>query len=199
MLRAVPLVFGEWTALKLAVENQWGGSDTRDKALALLRTVCDGLSSAAVVHRDEIEMLLDQVCDRRDCARRAPLPLSAAGPFGQALMDDFNVEAEDDSPSQVAQVLCTLHAEARQGGSATADAIIQKAAAHGAATWVDHAPPPPPSRADDSSDDDDGEEGDGGGDAMDTDQGAGGKSGGREPPQVDDEGFTMVTRSRARR
>ena len=62
MLRAVPLVFGEWTALKLAVENQWGGPDTRTKALTLLRTVCDGLSSSAVVHRDEIEMLLDQVC-----------------------------------------------------------------------------------------------------------------------------------------
>ena len=112
-------------------------------------------------------------------------------------MDDFNVEAEDDSPSQVAQVLCVLHAEARQGGSATANAIIQNAAASGTTNWVDHAPPPPPSRADDSSDDDDSEEGDG--DAMETDQLGGGKSGGRAPPQVDDDGFTMVTRSRARR
>ena len=41
--RAIQAVFAEWTALNLAVENDWGGRDTRDKALALLARVTAGL------------------------------------------------------------------------------------------------------------------------------------------------------------
>ena len=35
--RAVHAVFGEWTALKLAVENEFAGSGTRARALAPVR------------------------------------------------------------------------------------------------------------------------------------------------------------------
>ena len=122
----------EWTALKLAVENEWGGGDTRDKALALLQRVLDGLSGAAPVYRDELEPVLEA-----------------------ALLDEFNVEAEDESPRQVAELLCKMHAEALAGGTATAAAVLERAAARGATTWVDAALPRPPRGADDSSDDDD--------------------------------------------
>ena len=174
MLRAVPVVFGEWTCLKLAVENEWGGPNTREKALELLRRVMDGLAAAAQVHKDEVEMLLDS-----------------------ALIDDFNLEAEDESPGQVAQVLCTLHAEARAGHTATAQALLQRAAASGGRSWVDVAPPRAARQADDSSDDEgtDDEDG-GGGDAMDTDGGGGG--GRRAPPEVDEDGFQTVSRGRRR-
>ena len=91
--RAIRAVFGEWTALHLAVENEWGGHDTRDKALALLQRVLDGLSGAAPVYRDELEPVLEA-----------------------ALLDEFNVEAEDESPRQVAELLCKMHAEALAGG-----------------------------------------------------------------------------------
>ena len=90
MSRAVHVVFGEWTALRLAVENEWAGGGTRDRALTLLRRVCEGMLASAVVHRDEIEDLLDN-----------------------ALVDDFNIEAEDESPAQVAALLCTLHTEVK--------------------------------------------------------------------------------------
>ena len=80
--RAIRAVFGEWTALHLAVENEWGGHDTRDKALSLLQRVLDGLSGAAPVYRDELEPVLEA-----------------------ALLDEFNVEAEDESPRQVAELL----------------------------------------------------------------------------------------------
>ena len=178
--RAIRAVFGEWTALHLAVENEWGGHDTRDKALALLQRVLDGLSGAAPVYRDELEPVLEA-----------------------ALLDEFNVEAEDESPRQVAELLCKMHAEALAGGTATAAAVLERAAARGATTWVDAALPRPPRGADDSSDDDDdgdGEDGDGDGAAMDTDGGGpSGEGRGRAPPPaVDDDGFQMVTRSRAR-
>ena len=81
-VRAVHVVFGEWSCLKLAVENEWGGPQTRARALALLKKVLDGLLASAAVHRDELEDL-----------------------FEAALIDDFNIEAEDDSPQQVAQLV----------------------------------------------------------------------------------------------
>ena len=59
MVSATRVVFGEWTALKLAVENEWGGNDTRGRALALLQRVLDGMTRAEKVHRDEIEDLLE--------------------------------------------------------------------------------------------------------------------------------------------
>ena len=37
LTRAIHTVFSEWTALGMAVENEWGGRNTRDKALTLLQ------------------------------------------------------------------------------------------------------------------------------------------------------------------
>ena len=169
---AVRSVFGEWSALKLAVENEWGGHDTRGKALALLERTLQALN-APVVHRDEIEVFLEG-----------------------ALVDEFNVEADDESPKQVAELLCLLHAEARAGASTTADAL----AARATKTWVDAPLPPGQRRAgDDSSDEDEGEEGEEGEEGMDVGGGGGGSGGSKRPePIVDDDGFQMVTRSKSR-
>jgi pre-rRNA-processing protein TSR2 len=173
--RAVHVIFGEWTALKLAVENEWAGHSTRDRALALLQRVLSGMLSASTVHRDELEDLLDT-----------------------ALLDEFNIDAEDDSPSQVAQLLCVLHAEAKAGATATADTLLQRAASRPGSSWVE-APPPPRVRGDDDSDDDevDDDSDDGGGGAMVMDEEGGSSS--RQAPIVDDDGFQMVSRGRGRR
>lgn len=32
-------------------------------------------------------------------------------PLRQVLLDEFNIEAEDDSPAQIARLLCVMHAE----------------------------------------------------------------------------------------
>jgi len=172
--RAVHAVFAEWTALGMAVENEWGGRATRDKALQLLHRVLTGLLSSSAVHVEELEELLDS-----------------------ALLDDFNVEAEDDSPAQVARLLCTLHSEARAGCSTTALGILEKhASKREQSNWV--VAPLPPKQSTDSSDDEDiGEDGDENM-AVDT-TGASGSS--REPkvPEVDEDGFQMVSRSRGRR
>ena len=182
-VRAVHVVFGEWSCLKLAVENEWAGGHTRERALTLLRTVLDGLLKSSTVHRDELEGLLDV-----------------------ALIDDFNIEAEDDSPSQVAQLLIKLHAEAKVGVTTTAEQLLARAAGKGS-SWVE-CPPPPKPKVDSSDDEDDGEEGDddaagrtprGGGDgpsAMDEEGPSAG--GGRPAPEIDEEGFETVTPRRGR-
>ena len=179
-VRAVHVVFGEWTCLKLAVENEWGGRQSRERALALLKRVLDGLLASATVHRDELRDLLDVT-----------------------LLDDFNIEAEDDSPDQVAEVLLTLHAEAKVGTTATADMLIARAGGKGS-TWVECPPPP---KTQDSSDDDDcsSDEDEGGG----TPRGGGGAGAMEEEmteeeralrnaPVVDEDGFQMVPNRRGR-
>ena len=128
-VRAVHVVFGEWTCLKLAVENEWAGHQTRDRALALLKRVLDGLLSSANVHRDELEDVLDT-----------------------ALVDEFNLEAEDESPQQVANLLLTLHAEAKVGATTMADSLLARAATKGP-SWVQV--PPPPKAKEESSDEED--------------------------------------------
>ena len=171
LTHAVYLVFGEWTALSLAVENDWGGQSTRDKALALLERTLEALNTP-VVHRDEVQAFLED-----------------------ALVEDFNIEAEDESPRQVALVLCQLHTEARSGITTTA---AQLAARSKGKSWVDAPLPPDRKRAGDSSDED--SEGE---DDMDMEGGGGGGGRGegsvrQEPVVDDDDGFTMVqTRSRS--
>lgn len=172
--RAVHAVFGEWTAMKLAVEMEWGGSGTRDRALALLQRVLSGLLSTATVHRDELQDLLEE-----------------------AMLDDFNVEAEDESCAQVAELLCKIHSEALVGGTATADLVLGRNA--GRSSWVT-VPPPPRVRGEDDSDsddtdcDDDDAAAGGGPCAMDDGEGRAPR---RPEPVVDDDGFQMVqTRGR---
>eukprot|EP00312_Isochrysidales_sp_CCMP1244_P028750 CAMPEP_0202794506 /NCGR_PEP_ID=MMETSP1388-20130828/88179_1 /ASSEMBLY_ACC=CAM_ASM_000864 /TAXON_ID=37098 /ORGANISM="Isochrysis sp, Strain CCMP1244" /LENGTH=165 /DNA_ID=CAMNT_0049464353 /DNA_START=15 /DNA_END=509 /DNA_ORIENTATION=+ len=136
LTRAIHTVFSEWTALGMAVENEWGGRNTRDKALALLQQVCHGMLTSEAVHADELEALLDS-----------------------ALLDDFNIEAEDDSPAQIARLLCTLHAEAKAGQLATANALLAKAAAKRPENnWI-AAPLPPKARKAGDSSDEEGDEG----------------------------------------
>uniref|UniRef100_A0A7S4BXI1 Pre-rRNA-processing protein TSR2 homolog n=1 Tax=Chrysotila carterae TaxID=13221 RepID=A0A7S4BXI1_CHRCT len=167
---AIRGVFASWSALGLAVENEWGGRESREKALALMERITSGLLSSEHVYVDDIESVLDQ-----------------------ALLDDFNVEAEDESPRQVAEVLCKLHTEARAGVDETARALLERLAAKRQSSWVEAPLPPKPKREDDSSDEEGEEDEDG-----DSEMGGGG-GGARAPPVVDDDGFQMVTRSRSRR
>ena len=134
------------------------------------------MCSSPQVHADELEDLLEL-----------------------ALMDDFNIEAEDESPKQVAEILARVHYEARNGSDETARALIARAEAKGTKTWVQGEIEV--KKAADSSDDEDlsdAEEGaDGGGASMDTEGGSSAGGGGGSkwvPPVVDDDGFQMVAK-----
>uniref|UniRef100_A0A804N4I3 Pre-rRNA-processing protein TSR2 n=1 Tax=Zea mays TaxID=4577 RepID=A0A804N4I3_MAIZE len=64
MAECVGLLFGKWTALQLAVQNQWGGHDSQAKADRLASSVLSWFTRAAAARGagaldpDELEDLL---------------------------------------------------------------------------------------------------------------------------------------------
>ena len=69
------------------------------------------------------------------------------------LLDASNLAdiQEDDSPKEVAMMLCQLHAEA--GITTTAEALFARAASRGGSSWVE-VPPQPRVRRDNDGDSD---------------------------------------------
>lgn len=61
---AVSVVFGEWRALQLAVEQQFGGPDSREKAQWLEAVTVDFLRDNADVFSDELEEFLGTMMDQ---------------------------------------------------------------------------------------------------------------------------------------
>ncbi|GLI68605.1 hypothetical protein VaNZ11_013077, partial [Volvox africanus] len=91
----VRLIFAKWTALALAVENQWGGSNSAGKADLLLNDCLDWFYNKREHYVDELEENLDD-----------------------AILQDFNVEAEDGSPYQIADACVKLYQELAAGSTA---------------------------------------------------------------------------------
>lgn len=74
----VALLFTRWTALQLGVANEWGGPNSKDKALGIQQEVCDWFYGKKSHEMMDLADLLDQ-----------------------AISEDFYIQAEDDSPYQV--------------------------------------------------------------------------------------------------
>lgn len=82
----VGLIFSQWTALCLAVEQQWGGPDSEAKADYLIDDVVQWFYKKKEHYVDDLEMELVD-----------------------GLLEDFQLEAEDGSPRQVATSLIALY------------------------------------------------------------------------------------------
>lgn len=91
----VRLIFDRWTALKLAVEQGWGGTQSREKALDVLDDVVDWFYRRKEHYDDELEEELQA-----------------------ALSEDFNCDCEDGSPLAVAKALTGLYRDLCQGSMA---------------------------------------------------------------------------------
>ena len=59
----VALVFGRWTALQLAIVNEWGGSSSREKAQQLLEDVIQWFYTAKGEHRRQYMPFTDGSCN----------------------------------------------------------------------------------------------------------------------------------------
>lgn len=88
----VQLVMSRWTALNLAVENEWGGRDSKEKAEQIMEDV---------LYWFEIT--------------KAPCPLKLEEQLTAALDEDFHVVLEDGSSMQVAKDLVQLFEELSEG------------------------------------------------------------------------------------
>lgn len=114
--QGVTLAFNKWMALRLAVENQWGGSHSQQKADELIDDVLHWFTSKREHYADELEIELDE--------------------FLQA---EFNTQAEDGSPGEVARSLVAMYQECLVGNFSTIQRLAAQAAPPTAACVPDAA------------------------------------------------------------
>jgi pre-rRNA-processing protein TSR2 len=228
----VSLVMAQWTALALAVENEWGGPYSRDKARELAGHVAGwfyGRKGESCCFRSFVVVAAAAPSLPHDAPHQPPKPNKTTEHFPDeleevledALVEDFNVEAEDGSPREVAQALCALHDElaaaaatAAAAGAASGplpatatprlQALRARAAAAAAARRTSKAAGGGGGGEGSSSDDDDEDDDEDSDEEMGE---AGGAAGGaavppprapRPPPVVDEDGFTAVQGRRRR-
>ena len=102
--RGVTLVFARWTALQLAIANQWGGPDSQEKARELVEKTVQWLCETKEVYADELEELLDA-----------------------ELFDHWNTQAEDESPRDVSQLVTKIFYETVRNQGETVDFLARSA------------------------------------------------------------------------
>ncbi|XP_025888055.1 uncharacterized protein [Solanum lycopersicum] len=88
----IGLVLTRWTALQMAIENEWGGRDTREKSNQLNVDIFSAFTqSKEKVYMDDIEEILDE------------------------FMISLNTEVNDGSLEEVAEKLMYMHEECLEG------------------------------------------------------------------------------------
>ncbi|KAL6893598.1 hypothetical protein ACP4OV_007696 [Aristida adscensionis] len=95
------LVFGRWTALQMAVENQWGGRDSRGKADQLGASILSWFCQTKGPHyyEDLVDMMYDSISE------------------------SFNADFEDGSIEEVAEQLLIMHEECQQNNYSTIEKL----------------------------------------------------------------------------
>ncbi|KAK1645432.1 hypothetical protein QYE76_063237 [Lolium multiflorum] len=88
----IGLVFGRWTALQMAVENEWGGRDSRAKADQLAASIFSWFANSnGPFYYDDLEpMMFDSISE------------------------SLNADFEDGSVGEVAEQLLIMHEECVQ-------------------------------------------------------------------------------------
>ena len=98
-------LLARWTALQLAVANEWGGADSLQKFRDAGEELCEwflGPKKTSKVAED-LEELLEEI-----------------------LGDDFCVQCEDGSPREVAHIACAMFEQTAAGDYTTARDICAK-------------------------------------------------------------------------
>ncbi|KAG6516886.1 pre-rRNA-processing protein TSR2 homolog [Zingiber officinale] len=89
----ISLMFSRWTALQMAVENGWGGQESRSKSEELVSTVLSWFSqSKGPLYIDDLENMLEENMEEL-----------------------FNTEVEDGSIEEVAEELVIMHEDFLKG------------------------------------------------------------------------------------
>ncbi|ORY97766.1 Pre-rRNA-processing protein TSR2-domain-containing protein [Syncephalastrum racemosum] len=159
----VSYIFRSWTALRLAVEQDWGGVESAAKRDWFMGVIVDYFGQhGKKVDIYEIEDILTQI-----------------------MGDEFDTILEDDSPYMVAKHLVELYNQCVQGNYTEVERLREKfpslqAAAASSSAQQDS--------SEDEYDDDDEEAANG--DDMDMDKSTPGPS--KREPEIDDDGFQTV-------
>ncbi|XP_076925686.1 uncharacterized protein LOC143588615 [Bidens hawaiensis] len=98
----IELLLGRWSALQMAIQNEWGGRDTRQKAQQLTLDVYQWLIRPSEgLYVDELENLLDD------------------------FMLSLNTEIDDGSIEEIADNLMIMHEECLEGNFASIGRLRQ--------------------------------------------------------------------------
>lgn len=210
-----------WPALTLAVENQWGGPDSADKRDWFAGAVAELFPDLGTT---TTTTALSLGPTRGADAAAGPAGVGGASEGGvpdvddvrhrmlQVMSDEFEVAVEDGSEREVAEALVRLYGECGRGEVAGVDALRRRweegtrrgangGGAGGGAGSVANMfkrvedPDQDTDWESAGSDDDDEEEEDEGGDVR-MDDVPEGPSREKKAPEVDEDGFTKVTRKK---
>uniref|UniRef100_A0A0A9GGV2 Pre-rRNA-processing protein TSR2 n=1 Tax=Arundo donax TaxID=35708 RepID=A0A0A9GGV2_ARUDO len=168
----IGLVFGRWTALQMAAENQWGGRDSRAKADQLGTSVLSWFCHSKGPHyyEDLVDMMYDTISE------------------------SFNADFEDGSIEEVAEQLLIMHEECLQSNYSTIEKL-RNSHAKGNAVSQSRQIAADDNDDSDSSDDD-------GASMLDDEAAAGDKMAVDKPkpskPAPDTDGWTVVPPRRGR-
>ncbi|KAF7051936.1 hypothetical protein CFC21_060116 [Triticum aestivum] len=133
----IGLVFARWTALQMAVENEWGGRDSRAKADRLAADVLSFFTtSKGPYYFDDLEeMMFDNISEF------------------------FNADFEDGSVGEVAEQVLIMHEECLQNNYSSIEKLRNtRAQANAVSQSRMMVTDEGDDSSDDSSDDDDGDE-----------------------------------------
>ncbi|KAK9908850.1 hypothetical protein WJX75_003784 [Coccomyxa subellipsoidea] len=168
------LVFRRWTALSLAVEGQWGGASSVEKADKIWADTMDWFYKNKEHYSDDLGMELED-----------------------SMEQEFNMKLEDGSPYEVAKVLVLLHNELLARDDTTLTRLRQSAPVPPAASRqerVDRDGTVVAGNGDASSSDSDSDMEEGGMEATAADSMQAQPQG----PIIDEEGFELVQKRRPR-
>lgn len=207
--------------MRLAIDEQWGGPDSRDKCDFLVSHICDSYGGEAGASTLGVFEPTASGSGRiqRPAAPSHPEEDELADVLEGYLADEFEAHVEDGSCDYIAGRICGLHRVifAQPQSTSEQDPIAQEAAAQQVLAAAQAAVAPLDEAAeklrnkrvqsqgsryeggegeddsDDGSSDDDDE-------GMGVDEAEGSKSGGgqKQEPVVDEDGFTTVVRGKKR-
>ncbi|KAH8555420.1 Pre-rRNA-processing protein TSR2-domain-containing protein [Umbelopsis sp. PMI_123] len=166
-------VLQSWSALKLAVQQEWGGPDSAEKRDWMAETLIEYFgANAKKLDEFDIEDILVQI-----------------------MSDEFHTDLEDGSAYAVSKHLVSMFNQCIHGDYSEVTKLREKVASRSYQPAGQSANNNEDS--DDDDDDDDENEVDGEDDAMDVEE----ASAPQEPqgPIIDEDGFELVTKGRRRR
>ncbi|KAJ9541857.1 hypothetical protein OSB04_028363 [Centaurea solstitialis] len=105
----IDLLLGRWSALQMAVQNEWGGRDTRQKVQQLAVDIYHWLiRPIEALYVDDLENVLDD------------------------FMLSLNTEIDDGSIEEIAENLMIMHEECLEGNFVSIERLRQSAPQNGA-------------------------------------------------------------------
>ncbi|KAJ1921932.1 rRNA accumulation- protein [Mycoemilia scoparia] len=103
-IEGIDHVFAKWTALLLAVENEWGGPDSIEKR----------------------DWMVDMVVDLFDKDGKNVIPEDVEDRLLQIMEDEFQTQIEDSSARDIGVIVCQMFKECIHGDHSRVDKLLKE-------------------------------------------------------------------------